>query len=118
MISKTDSECQSTNTEVYDKSLFEGLTSKQKKNLRKKLQRQRKKEKKKLENSQIQSSIEHGDSVKGDLDIDNQEIDAIDIDIGDGDGTKKDEEPGKPQNILSDLADLKINDDDIEQPRP
>ena len=33
-----DSECQSTNTnDVWDKSLFEGLTAKQKKNLRKKL---------------------------------------------------------------------------------
>jgi len=52
MISKTDSECLSTNTrgEVYDKSLFEGLTAKQKKNLRKKLQRQRKK-KERQENS-------------------------------------------------------------------
>lgn len=41
----TASECQSSNTnnEVYDPKLFEGLTSKQKKNLRKKLQRQRKK---------------------------------------------------------------------------
>lgn len=54
LTSKEDSECISTNTnnEVWDKSLFEGLTSKQKKNLRKKLQRQRKK-KEKLENSQI-----------------------------------------------------------------
>lgn len=34
-----DSECQSTNTanDVWDKSLFEGLSAKQKKNLRKKL---------------------------------------------------------------------------------
>ena len=38
-----------TNT-VWDSKLFEGLTAKQKKNLRKKLQRQRKK-KEKLENS-------------------------------------------------------------------
>lgn len=38
IISKQDSECLSTSTvEVWDKSLFEGLSSKQKKNLRKKL---------------------------------------------------------------------------------
>lgn len=39
--SKTNSELDrsTTNSEVYDKELFEGLTSKQKKNLRKKLQR-------------------------------------------------------------------------------
>lgn len=47
--SKKDSELVSeldkstTNSEVYDKDLFEGLTAKQKKNLRKKLQRQKKK---------------------------------------------------------------------------
>jgi hypothetical protein len=43
----TVSDCQSngTNNEVWDPKLFEGLTSKQKKNLRKKLQRKRRKEK-------------------------------------------------------------------------
>jgi response regulator of citrate/malate metabolism len=49
--SMVDSECQSSNNEVWDKSLFEGLTSKQKKNLRKKLQRQRKKKTKDDESS-------------------------------------------------------------------
>lgn len=39
-ISKADS----TTKEVWDKKLFEGLTAKQKKNLRKKLQRKRKKD--------------------------------------------------------------------------
>jgi hypothetical protein len=39
LCSKTNSELDksTTNSEVYDKELFEGLTSKQKKNLRKKL---------------------------------------------------------------------------------
>jgi hypothetical protein len=49
--SMVDSECQSQTNDVWDKSLFEGLTSKQKKNLRKKLQRQRKKKNKDDESS-------------------------------------------------------------------
>ena len=67
-----DSECQSSNTtDVWDKSLFEGLTSKQKKNLRKKLQRQRKNKKKtNEESSQMESSLVDG-SVKDISDIDN-----------------------------------------------
>ena len=80
----TASECQSSTTnEVYDPKLFEGLSSKQKKNLRKKLQRQRKK-KEKLENSQISSSIDLNESkenVSGGA-LEDQEIDALDIDIG------------------------------------
>ena len=40
---KSDLQSQATNQEVWDTKLFEGLTKKQKQNLRKKLQRQRKK---------------------------------------------------------------------------
>lgn len=112
--SKQDSECQSTSTanEVWDAKLFEGLTSKQKKNLRKKLQRQRKKAEK-LENSQIESSVDGGDGGNNGegSDIENQEIDAIDIDVG---GEKKpDEAPPavqkKPEEnkILEGLSDNK-----------
>lgn len=65
----TVSECQSTSTnnEVWDPKLFEGLTSKQKKNLRKKLQRKRKKEK--INSSQIDSSIDLNGSQKDGSDI-------------------------------------------------
>ena len=81
--SKLDSECQSTRTdnEVWDTKLFEGLTSKQKKNLRKKLQRQRKKAQK-MENSQMSSSIDPSDTKEDESDQADQEIDAIDIDVG------------------------------------
>jgi serine/threonine-protein kinase SRPK3 len=74
----TMSECQSsgTNNEVWDPKLFEGLNSKQKKNLRKKLQRKRRKEKM----SQLDSSIENG-SQKEHSDIQKGEIDDIDIDV-------------------------------------
>ena len=55
--SMIDSECQSSNTnDVWDKSLFDGLTAKQKKNLRKKLQRQRKKVTEKSSASNIDGS--------------------------------------------------------------
>lgn len=106
--SKQDSECQSTSTanEVWDAKLFEGLTSKQKKNLRKKLQRQRKKAEK-LENSQIESSVDGGDGGNDEgSDIDNQEIDAIDIDIGEK--KKSDGSAKKPEEkILEGLSDNK-----------
>ena len=72
-----------TNSEVYDKELFEGLTAKQKKNLRKKLQRQRKK-KDKENASQIESSIDLNESKEQDdgiSDIANQEIEEIEIDV-------------------------------------
>jgi len=71
---------------VWDNKLFEGLTSKQKKNLRKKLQRQRKKQENK---SVANSSL---DSKGSEKEIDG-EIDDIDIDIGD----KK--SPGKPSEM-------------------
>lgn len=51
-----DSECVSSNTnDVWDKSLFNGLTAKQKKNLRKKLQRKRKMNTDNDKSSQMQS---------------------------------------------------------------
>ena len=87
---------------VWDSKLFEGLTAKQKKNLRKKLQRQRKK-KEKLENSQIQSSnlssADNGsENDLSDVQINEQEIGEIDINIGNS-GKKgeevKDEEDGQ-----------------------
>jgi len=91
-----DSKCESTNTEaeVWDKSLFVGLNSKQKKNLRKKLQRQRKK-REKLEGSQVSSSVgldesNHDDEGDGGLER-NTEIDDVDIDVG-KEGAKKEEE--------------------------
>ena len=73
-------------SEVWDKSLFEGLNAKQKKNLRKKLQRQRKKQEK-LDNSQIQSSAMESDlegksGLNESINQVDQEIDDINIDIG------------------------------------
>lgn len=72
-------------SEVWDKSLFEGLTAKQKKNLRKKLQRQRKKQEK-FDNSQIQSSatsdILEKSGLNDSINQDDKEIDDINIDIG------------------------------------
>ncbi len=96
---------ESTNNEVYDKSLFEGLTSKQKKNLRKKLQRQRKK-REKQENSQLQSSMASSlnQGTKDDLSAGaDQEIDAIDIEVGDKQDEKKDEKKQPVENLLDDL---------------
>ena len=91
LTSKQGSDAQSSNTQnAYDKAQFEGLTSKQKKNLRKKLQRQRKKQEK-LNSSQIQSSVDLG-SKNDDCDpgLDLQEIDDIDINV-DGSKDKKEE---------------------------
>lgn len=106
--SKQDSECASNQTanEVWDAKLFEGLTSKQKKNLRKKLQRQRRKTEK-LENSQLESSVDDGEGDNEDgSDIDNQEIDAIDIDVGE---KKKQEGSAKKpeEKILEGLSENK-----------
>lgn len=83
---KKDHETASQLSEVWDKSLFEGLTAKQKKNLRKKLQRQRKKQEK-FDNSQIQSSAMESDlegksGLNESINQDDKEIDDINIDIG------------------------------------
>lgn len=84
--SEADSECKSisTNNEVYDKKLFEGLTAQQKKNLRKKLQRKKKKKERQENESKSGMSERTGNSEK-DLDDDilpkGQEIDDIDINI-------------------------------------
>ena len=94
----TQSESKSINN-VWDMKLFEGLTAKQKKNLRKKLQRQRKKQEK-LDNSQIQSSqtssIDNGGSANENdisgVEINEQEIGDIDIDVGKKSGKKEVEE--------------------------
>lgn len=104
--SKMDSECQSTRTdnEVWDAKLFEGLTSKQKKNLRKKLQRQRKKQQK-FENSQISSTIDKSGEEDG-SDIADQEIGDIDIDVGGKpDTAPKEEEKASTEKILEGLSD-------------
>lgn len=89
-----DSECQSSNTnDVWDKSLFEGLTSKQKKNLRKKLQRQRKKKGADDKSSQMQSSNVDA-SGKDDLSgIGNDDIGDINIDID-----------AKPEVVIPDVV--------------
>lgn len=83
--SMIDSECQSSNTnDVWDKSLFDGLTAKQKKNLRKKLQRQRKKVNEKSSTSNLEGS------GKDDLsDLGNQDIGDINIDIDANESAKK-----------------------------
>lgn len=94
--------------EVWDQKLFEGLTSKQKKNLRKKLQRQRKK-KENLDSSQADSSVDLSER-QNDRSINDEgqenpmgEIDNIDIDVGD---KAKDE-----NKILDDLqADVQTED--------
>ena len=97
------------NKEVYDQKLFEGLTSKQKKNLRKKLQRQKKK-KDRLDNSQIASSVDLSETQNDESIIDDKsttpigEIDNIDIDV---DGDKKNDD----DKILNDLeAEVKTED--------
>ena len=94
--------------EVWDQKLFEGLTSKQKKNLRKKLQRQRKK-KENLDSSQADSSVDLSERQNDrSINDDGQEnpmgeIDNIDIDVGD---KAKDE-----NKILDDLqADVQTED--------
>lgn len=86
----TLSDCQSSNTnnEVWDQKLFEGLSAKQKKNLRKKLQRKRKQK----NQSQTGQSIDlDGTSRKDGSDIQKGEIDDIDIDIGESSPKQKEE---------------------------
>lgn len=88
----------SSSKQVWDPKLFEGLTAKQKKNLRKKLQRQRKKR----ENldSQAGSSVDASESkdtsMIDDKDMDKTpmgEIDNIDIDVDEKDKDKKEDKP-------------------------
>ena len=84
--SMIDSECQSSNTnDVWDKSLFEGLTAKQKKNLRKKLQRQRKKNNDKSQTSSIIDGSAK-DNLSG---LGDQDIGDINIDIDASEAEKK-----------------------------
>jgi serine/threonine-protein kinase SRPK3 len=104
---------------VYDGKLFEGLTAKQKKNLRKKLQRQRKK-KEKLNSSQLDSSVDLNSSQKDKLsDIDNAEIDDIDIDIGNSENNKEikpEEEILKKKQEEEKILDaLKLSEDEKER---
>jgi serine/threonine-protein kinase SRPK3 len=113
----TVSECQSSNTasEVWDPKLFVGLSAKQKKNLRKKLQRRRRRGA--AGASQADSSIDVLASQKGDSEIPEGEIGDLDIDIAGGDDStaKADAEESKTSAAKEESKHASDRSDDDEE---